>query len=387
MSREKEGIVNIEQPEIGDGGIIVLPAELKDAPDDVKDSYMVWAAAKEKNKNNPRRHFSFINELTGDLEEVDCMMFRGAAEKYALARNISKSDLELLRVLTLEMEQRKKAQMRLKQGWVKWVRKRAGRDVYEWRKADMVEWYARFFSHDEVKEKLEKMGYYVDINSLYKFFLRNKDTIDKARVEFIRSSHDHYIASEAGRMETLSMLHYKFIKKFDEEFSKHRSDNKELRLLSQEIRAVLDQARKELKGEEVKLTIDGKIDINASIIASRTIQEVSRKIPINLIVIYLIAAKRGIQPHNILTSLTTSFYKDFNGFGKVSAGQPKNTIDLIRSYDWNEIVEYQKNKQVEDNEIPLSMYEEVPFTEQAKVITKREKLKNLLQQNREGIKE
>lgn len=260
-----------------------------------------------------------------------------------------------------------------------WLRPRLGKDVLDWRKSEIVDLYAKYSSHEEVKKYLENLGYAVNITSVMKFFMGNKDIIEKKRLEFIRSSRDHYLATDAGRMETLAMLHSKFMHMFTDMYLKPNPNKQELRAISQEIRAILEQARKEIKGEEIKLTIDGKIDINASMQAALTIQEVTRKIPVSMISIFLVAAKRGLNPSNIISSLVNSYYKEFNGFGKLnSTDNPPHTMDLIRNYDWNEITLYHANKPEEEVNT-IETYETVPFREAAVIQSKRDQLKQLIQ--------
>jgi len=236
-------------------------------------------------------------------------------------------------------------------------------------------------THEEIKEYLEKEGYNITTHHLYKFFIKHKDTIDKKRFEFLKTAKDHYLATDAGRMETLAILHAKFMKIFNDLYATPNpsiSTRQELKSISGEIRGIIEQARKEIKGEELKLTIDGRIDINASLAASETIQDISKHIPIQMIPIYLVAAKQGISPHNLLTSLTTSFYKDYNGYGKLKKGTPPLTNDLIRNYNWDEIRIYQEKKKSDDTKEDQSDYEEMP-AEQVKVISnKRELLLKIL---------
>jgi hypothetical protein len=378
MSTLKDiGIDDLNDPEVNKEGTVVLPQELEEAPKDIQEAYVRWVEFGISSKNNPRRYFTFINQETKELEQIDAMSPNGVAVKRSKQKNISLQDLKMLRDLCDEMEDLKVQKSRLKRKWLKWVRPRMGRDVFDWRKAQIIDMFAKYAHFDEVKKNLEEMGYVVQIDHVYKFFLNNKDVIDKKRTEFIRSARDHYLATDAGRMETLAMLHSRFMELFNTAYNSISPNKAELRALSQEIRAIIEQARKEIKGEEVKLTIDGKIDINASIQAAATIQDISKRIPINIIPIYLVAVKQGINPNQILASLVSSFYKDFNGFNRLNTkGQVPTTMDIIRNYDWNEINRFHEQKKEEV--IETVEYEEMAFAEVQKVQTKREKLLELI---------
>jgi hypothetical protein len=317
--------------------------------------------------------------VTNELEQVDAMCMAGQAVRSAKKKNIDENDLKRLKVLCDEMAATKSQKARLKMKWIKYLRPIMGRDVFDWRKSEIIDMFARYQTVEEVKANLEKKGYSTAIDHIWKFFLNNRDIIDKKRAEFLRSAKDHFLATDAGRMETLAMLHQRFVGIFNDTYSTSNPNKTELRLLSQEIRAIIEQARKEIKGEEVKLTIDGKIDINASIQAAATIQDISKKLPINIIPIYLVATKQGIDPHLILSSLTNSFYKNFNGFRKLkNSGPAPTTLDIIRNYDWNEISKYHSDKP--EDQTQETDYEEISFVEMEKVKTKREKLLELINQ-------
>lgn len=372
-------------------GIIQIPKELEDAPDEVKSFYIKWIEQGEETRNHPRRYFEFINQKTKELETVDTLGLNGVAVKRAKSKNISESDLNTLIELCKAMEERKTLKSRYKYGWYRWVKPKLGKDIFDWRGSEIIDMFARYLSFDEVETIIKRdWGYDVHSNVVYRFFLKNKDIIDKKRMEFVRTAKEHYLATDAGRMETLSILHTRFLGMFNDIYNNGaltQGQRQELQQLSREIRAIIEQARKEIKGDEVKLTIDGKIDINASLNASATIHEISKKIPINMIPIYLVAAKQGIDPMRIMSSLTSSFYRQFNGYSKL-AGKgvvPPNTMDIIRNYDWNEIEQYQRAKETEV--VQDIDYEEIGFRDAAVVQTKREKLLKALKEENKKMDE
>jgi len=371
------GIEDLTELEILPVGTVVVPPELEDAPEDIREAYVQWISWGMDSTRNVRRYFSFINTVTSEVEQVDALGLNGQAVKKAKDKNISLEDLKRLRDLCDEMELSKKQKSRLKMKWLKYVRPRMGSSVFDWRKAFIIDMFAKYVSFEEVKKNLEDLGYMVAIVDVHKFFLNNKDIIEKKRTDFLRSARDHYLATDAGRMETLAILHTRFMNLFNQAYSATNQNKPELRALSQEIRAIIEQARKEIKGEEIKLTVDGKIDINASLQAAATIQDISKKLPINIIPIYLVAVKQGINPNNILASLVGSFYRDFNGFNRMnSRGVAPTTMDLIRNYDWNEIRQYQENKKEKVEEVVD--YEEIPFIEAEKIKSKRERLLEMI---------
>ena len=208
-------------------------------------------------------------------------------------------------------------------------------------------------------------------------------------MQFLSTSKEYYIATEAGRMETLATIHNKLMALFEKVNGMNYSaaNSQEIRQLSASICNVLEHARREIKGDELKLTIDGKIDITASLQASQTIRDITKKIPINLIVVYLVSAKAGMDPSLLLTSLINSFYNQFNGFGVINdTGKPADSAEIIKNYDWQQIKNYQQYR--EDNPIKIGTvvdYEEIPFKDKEEVRSKRELLVQLLNRQKDRV--
>lgn len=363
-------------------GVLKMPSELAEAPEDIRQAYLDWAAWSEKSSRDPRRYFQFVNTVSHELEQVDAYALSGSVLKRAKEKNISKEDLRRLVCICDEMHAMRMQKSLLRRKWMAFITERHGKDVFDWRRAEILDMYARFCTAEEIRRKLDKEGYSTTTEGLYKFFLNNKEAIDRKRSEFIRSAENHYLATDAGRMETLAMLHGKFMELFNDAFGQTKHSTAELTRLSQELRAIIDQARKEIKGEEIKLTLDGKIDVTASIQAAQTIQDISKKLPINIIPIYLVAVKQGINPNTILSQLVGSFYKDFNGFNRLNAAGPApTTMDIIRNYDWNDIQRHHAAKA--EQVVVDTTFEELPFAETVKVQSKREKLMALINKNLE----
>lgn len=150
-------------------------------------------------------------------------------------------------------------------------------------------------------------------------------------------------------------------------------------IISREIRAILEQARKEVKGNELKLTVDGKIDINATIHGGENISRVMRDIPINSIIIGLVSAKSGIRPEIMINQLASSWYKDFNGFNKNILGQEKIMLpgDLIKQYDWNDLEK--KNEQFINEMKPIE-YTEAEIIQEEEGTSKKDLIRQRLRQ-------
>ena len=157
--------------------------------------------------------------------------------------------------------------------------------------------------------------------------------------------------------------------------------------VSKELRGIIEQIRREVKGDEIKLTVDGKIDINATIQANMTLNEVLQKLPINMIIIGLVAAKQNVNPAALIASLGNSYYSKINGFSKL---YDKSEVQLpgkfIRQYDWDQLKRnheqfVEKTEQIED----IKVYEEIKEEVKPLIETKRDEMKKLLNQYKQAL--
>jgi hypothetical protein len=185
---------------------------------------------------------------------------------------------------------------------------------------------------------MKEWGFGVTQETLTKFFYENKADIDDRRIRFTAQEKDYYLSTGTGRIESLSYLYSELLKVFDK--------NKSVRYAA-EIRSIIEQVRKEVKGDEIRLTVDGKIDITATVQANRTLQELNQKMPIQMFIVSLVAAKKGINPSMLMSQLGNSFYANYNGFNELvgSDEDMKLPSHFINNYDWNEISQQHKKKE------------------------------------------
>ena len=192
---------------------------------------------------------------------------------------------------------------------------------------------------------------------LQAIFAKKKAEIESKRAVFLASSNQYKVATEAGRLQIINTI----IIDLQHRYQKYLAEEKEEKALifEREIRNMLEQARKEVKGNELKLTVDGKIDIVATLHGKENVSRVFRTLPINSIIIGLVAAKSGLDPTVLVHQLATSYYKDFNGFNKTILGREKIMLpgDLIRAANWEEL-EKQNQKFLDE----MTPYEEQEAT-------------------------
>lgn len=209
---------------------------------------------------------------------------------------------------------------------------------------------------------------------LQAIFAKKKAEIESKRAVFLASSSQYKVATEAGRLQIINTI----IIDLQHRYQKYLAEEKEEKALifEREIRNMLEQARKEVKGNELKLTVDGKIDIVATLHGQENVSRVFRTLPINSIIIGLVAAKSGLDPTVLVHQLATSYYKDFNGFNKTILGREKIMLpgDLIRAANWDELE--QQNQKFLDEMSPYEVQEATYLDDEAKLSVK-ERLKAL----------
>lgn len=203
---------------------------------------------------------------------------------------------------------------------------------------------------------------------LQAIFAKKKAEIESKRAVFLASSNQYKVATEAGRLQIINTI----IIDLQHRYQKYLAEEKEEKALifEREIRNMLEQARKEVKGNELKLTVDGKIDIVATLHGQENVSRIFRTLPINSIIIGLVAAKSGLDPTVLVHQLATSYYKDFNGFNKTILGREKIMLpgDLIRAANWEELEK--QNKKFLDEMTPYEVQEATYIDDERKASVK-----------------
>lgn len=356
-----------------DKEVIILPDYMTGQTDHIKHIWKMWNLISDKIDNHPERFYDISNQVTGGVKTMDCKASVGLVRKWAKSFNASKTDIDELVRISTELQQLKVQKATYNKEWSKEVygKKRGEKTILDVRYAEVIDLYSKFYTSDEIlKIIVDKWGLAIKYDVVKQFYIDNRDKIERKRAEYVLTSKDSRLATDAGRMEVLSKLAWEMERKFD--------DKKSIEY-SKELRSIIEQIRKEVKGDEIKLTIDGKIDITATIQANQTIHESLQKLPINMIVIGLTAAKQGLNPSALIGSLANSYYAKFNGFNKLGdRGEIQLPGQYIKSYNWDEI-RMKNEEQIVDIET-IEVYEEaLREPEKIEAKTNRQKLLERLQ--------
>lgn len=172
--------------------------------------------------------------------------------------------------------------------------------IFENRKEELLEYFGRMFTVEEViKIVNDSWGLPVGKSTLYAFKVKYAEEIKKRIDVHQVSFHNIRLGVKKSRMEELSEI-YRRQKEIWEEGEK-RDD---LRIVLN----ILEQFRKEAEGD--RLTIEGKVDVKyEQNIQVHLMKEVFATTNLKEIILGRVAAKMGINPIKLITSLQNSYYK------------------------------------------------------------------------------
>lgn len=230
----------------------------------------------------------------------------------------------------------------------------------------MLNLFGKYYTIEDVKRLVkEKKDMDISYDELKRFFVGNKDVIEKRRTDYLTKNRSFRIATETGRLEILNSMMVEMEIKYRQT---GQID------YSREQLKILEQARKEIKGQEVKLTIDGQIDINASLHGMNNVLASMKTLSVNSIVIGLTAAKVGLDPGVLIAQLASSWYRNMNGFNSNVIGSEQIMLPsaLIKQYDWG-VLKQESQKFINDFK-PITEVTEVSIEEEENVEEKRERL-------------
>lgn len=177
-------------------------------------------------------------------------------------------------------------------------------------KTEILELFSRWFSPAQVHKELTKKGINIRYKDIDVFYKSNKELIREHRNKISEDYDDLPIGVKRSRLEKLNLLLNYFLNEFEKDGSKIK-DNIEV---SKEMRALLDQARKEVEGDELKLTINGRIDIEQTINVIMKNSVIMQDLTLQMIVMAKVCMRTGIPFLKMVHRMANSFYAKYNGF-------------------------------------------------------------------------
>lgn len=114
-----------------------------------------------------------------------------------------------------------------------------------------------------------------------------------------------------------------------------------------------------VEGKSVqKVDVNAKVEMeaNVNVNMSNAIVELTRLIPINMIVAALVAAKRGIDPMKLMSEVGNSYYSKYSGFSNTKLEKGELPIDISTiQYDWEKIKRIHKYEDGAGKELESTM--------------------------------
>ena len=178
----------------------------------------------------------------------------------------------------------------------------------ETQKAEIVELFAQNFSAAEVHKQIQAdWGFDVNYNSIVLFFKKYRSEIEKLQLDYEKDFGQIGISKKRSRLEILDYMARRTKQYYSDE------EGQKMLPYSRELRDILEQARKEVEGNQIKLDISGHIDITATIESVKTTEELYSDINFMTLLISRVAARQRTNPLMIQYQLTQSWYAKYNG--------------------------------------------------------------------------
>lgn len=317
------------------------PDYIVDASDDIMDMWIAAEWAKEVRDLSPVRYGEVQVQVGTEQEHTLTIDFQTTVNVTAYIKTQGGDMSAVRRANALRMQylrlDREYQNAVLTLNRAMGINSRKPRNIVDYT-APILEMFGKFYTVTDVAKVMAK-EYRIKVpeDELKKFYVDNRDIITKRRAEYVLHSKDFRVATETGRLEVLNQM------LVDIEIKNKAAGGSNVDYCNLIIR-ILEQARKEVKGNDLKMTIDGRIDINATLHAETNVMEVMRTLSINSLVIGLTAAKAGLNPAVLIGQLASSWYSRMNGFNGNVLDETSVTLPsaLIKTYNWEEIKENSK---------------------------------------------
>lgn len=312
------------------------PDYILDASDEIKDLWVASAWAKELRDLAPERFYEVtLNEGT-EKERFVQIDFQQVVNPGTVIKTYGgdTTDVRTVNAKRLHYLKLDRAYQRtvLELNKALGIRSHKPRNIVDYT-GTILELLGKFYTiQDTAKVMAKEYRIKVPEEELKKFYVENRDIITRRRAEYVLQNKDFRIATETGRLEVLNNM------LVEVELKNKQAGGSNVDYCNLIIK-ILEQARKEIKGNELKMTVDGKIDINASLHASDNVMSIMKTLSVNSIVIGLTAAKAGLNPAVLIGQLANSWYGKFNGFnGNIMDGEAVQLPSaLIKQYDWGQL--------------------------------------------------
>ena len=311
--------------------------------------------------------------MVDDKENViDCKMSVPAIKRKMLADGASPDDLE--RALHI------RHQFSILYGKISQYTRRAFQltgasqgSILDLRGDELLELFGKLHTIEEVHQIIqEEWGLSVSKKIVSVFYNKHLKEIERLRDQYAADYSDLSLSRKRARLDKLSIMFYTYFNKW------HKDPQLSY---SRELRSLLEQIKKEIEGEQININVQGQIDVDLTLEANRTLKEVWQRIPINNLILAMVAVKQNIDPTQLMAQLMQSYYARYAGFIKGDENRDEDEKQMSNpflTYNWNEIKKSRNSKNVEDAHIVDSTGD---LEEDQKLMNLRGQLLNLLRED------
>jgi transposase len=224
----------------------------------------------------------------------------------------------------------------------------------------LLEYLSAWNSPAETHKKLIEQGIPLRYHDVLNFSRQNVEKIRELRNKVSEEYEDLSIGVKRSRLEKLNYLLNDLMQQYDKQGVSNKIP------LAREIRGTLEQARKEVEGDELKLTVNGRIDVEATITTYIQGHSLIQNLTIIQMAASRVAQRLGVPYGKIVDRLANSFYKKHNGFRRTSTMRDNPEYPSAINYDILELQEVNaENVKAEEAKVY-----EVPLEEEKKDVAK-----------------
>jgi len=226
------------------------------------------------------------------------------------------------------------------------------------REVEVISLFSKLYSSEEVHKIVRnQLGIKVTKEAIYKFRSKHAEEIRIAQEKYKEGFDGIRLVNKRSRLEELLDLYND--RRDIYQTGKGQND---YRLLLQ----TLEHIRKEVEGDRV--TVDASLQIKIEHTINLQQEEVLRELPVKTMIISMVAGRLGINPLQLLTRLTNSYYAKFNGMtGSTPVFNSSDIIypsQLIYNLDEIKALSIENTKK----DLELTEYEEVNEKEEKVLI-------------------
>lgn len=244
----------------------------------------------------------------------------------------------------------------------------------------ILELLGRGWTAQEVHAELLKNGVDIPYRTILDFHAKNREQVTALRNQFNEGIQDVSLSSKRSRLERLNYLYHEIGQDFE------KCSTPLLRSsLSKELRGIIEQAKKEVEGEQLKLTVEGNIDVNATLTAAIESNRLLYGLTVNQMVISRVAARLHLPSQYLIDRLAHSYYAKYNGYRTNDDLKTRPIYPTSIQYDILSEEMQGKNAEWEEKQKALELSEPLEIVHSELVESEKDEIKKRLKEKL-GIK-